>query len=207
MSRGLTYLHEAGHACVFGCTGSGKSHLVKAALEDHRGGALVIDPQEERDWPATYLTGRESLRDVYRALRRGAHMAYVPDKEPEAAIRLLSRFCQDFINGKWGDLWLVIDEAQTYAPKNVPSPLSWIATRGRVHGIKGIWVSQRPAAISHTLLTQARYHYLFYLGAFEDVYLRTYGLDGEAIRAGLGVPADHRYYVWDSAGLRGPFKE
>lgn len=205
--EGKTSLHEAGHICIFGATGSGKSYLAKKAVAAHKGGALIIDPQEERDWPAIYLSGRESAGDVYRALKKGQHVAYVPDKEPENAIRLLSRFCQDFISGKWSDTWLVVDEAQTYAPKNAPSPLNWIAARGRSHGIKGIWISQRPAAISHVLLTQARFHYLFYLGAFEDQYLRGYGLDGEEIRAKLGTAGEHRYFVWDNARLEGPFKE
>jgi DNA helicase HerA-like ATPase len=187
-------------------TGSGKSYFVKAALRMHKGAALVIDPQGEGDWPALYLTGKESLVDIYRALRRGVHVAYVPDKEPDKALRLLATLCADFVTGAWGNLWLVVDEVQTYAPKHVASPLEWVAMRGRTHGVRGIWISQRPAQVSHTLLTQASTHVLFYLSAFEDGYLRDIGLDGEDLRRRLGTAKDHQYMIWDGSTLAGPYK-
>jgi hypothetical protein len=207
MSGIVSWLELPGSKCLLGQPGSGKSYLAKAAVGRHPGGVFVVDPQEEKDWPCTYLRRTDKDWDIYRALRRGAHLAWVPDKEPGKALRLLSHFCQGFIEGHWNDVWLVVDECDMYAPKNVPSPLCWVAQRGRVHGVRGIWVSQRPASLSHTLLAEATHHALFYLSSWEDPYLQRYGLDGQALRARLGDLEDHRYLLWDGQTLQGPYHE
>ena len=143
----MDHLQLPGHKAVLGMTGSGKSFAVKDEIRGHKGGVLALDPKNEGDWPCYYLTGREDILDMYGALKHGAHLAYVPDKDPEAATRLLSKVCEDLLAGSWGDLWLVIDEAEIYAPKSVPNPLTWISLRGRSCGVKGVWVCQRPAGL------------------------------------------------------------
>ena len=48
--------------------------------------------------------------------------------------------------------------------------------RGRRYGIVGIAISQRPADVSHTVLTQSRTHYIFFMGIYEKGYFSAYGI-------------------------------
>ena len=203
----MNHLELPGHKCVLGMTGSGKSYAVKAEIRAHKGGVLVLDPKNEGDWPCYYLSGAEDLRDMYGALKRGAHLAYVPDRDREKAGRLVEKVCNDLLDSTWGDLWLVVDEADIYAGKQVPSPLEWIAQRGRSQGVKGVWITQRPAGLNHILLTQADHHLMFWLGVFEWPYFEKYKVSGEDVQRRLGAKVNHRYLLWDQSALTGPFRK
>lgn len=75
----------------------------------------------------------------------------------------------------WCELY--IDEIQEYQKKhqsNVEIDRVW--KRGRRYGILGIAISQRPADVSHTVLTQSDIHYLFFLGDYEKGYFQAYGI-------------------------------
>lgn len=192
---------------ILGKTRSGKSYLAKRAIEKHRGGVLVVDTKAEKDWPAYYLDGREPLVGIYRDLQKGAHLAYVPNPDPAKAARALERICLDLIRRRWRELWLVVDEAQVHARKGVPGPIDYIATQGAGQGIRLVAITQRPAMLSHTVLTQADQVYIFMLGRFEDGYLRSYGLDGPALRDTLSNAGAYTYMVFDGATISGPYKE
>lgn len=197
-----------GHVTVLGKTQSGKSYLTKRAIEKWAGGVLVVDTKRERDYPCLYLTGHENLAGIYRDLDKGAHLAYVPNPDPKKARAALERIAGDILKRRWRDLMLVVDEAQVHAPKGAPNPLDWLATQGQGLGVRLVAVTQRPAMLSHTVLTQSEQIFLFYLGMFEDGYLRNYGMDGETLRRDYWIdPSEHRYMVWDGAQMTGPFRE
>lgn len=198
---------STGHVVVLGKTRSGKSYLVKRAIEQHRGGVLTVDTKAERDWPGYYLTGRESLSGIYRDLAKGAHLAYVPSPDPEQALVALRKICLDVIRRRWKDLWLVVDEAQMYAPKGAAGPLDYVASQGQGQGVRLVAITQRAQMLSHTILTQAEQVYLFYMARWEDPYLKGYGIDGDALRTTLSDAGKYCYMVYDGAAISGPFRE
>lgn len=81
--------------------------------------------------------------------------------------------------------WVIIavDESHLISPKGSPDdPLQRIYTNGHRHGVKGVTLTQRPALLSHTVLSQAPTHVLFDLDDFELPYLRKYGVPEHAQR-------------------------
>lgn len=201
----------AGHEFVCGRTGSGKSvYAVKRGLA-HAGPCLYIDPQEQDDLPARWpRTGSQNMISQILSLARRGGVVYVPDRRLKEAQREIRGLIGCLFAGRpWSPpLLLIVDEAQVFAPEGgADSPLTWIALRGRRWGVQGLFVSQRPAEVDKSVVTQCARHVVFQT-AFEGPYFQRYGLPADDIRSRLSPPTpDHSYVVWDGVALTGPFKE
>jgi len=70
---------------------------------------------------------------------------------------------------------LFIDEIQEYSSLHRPhAGIDRLWKRGRRHGVIGVAISQRPADVSHTILTQCQHHVIFKLGTYEMPYFERY---------------------------------
>ena len=109
--------------------------------------------------------------------------------------------------------YLFIDEYQTYSSKKKQNPnIDKVWTMGRRWGILGVAISQRPAEVSHTVLTQSPQHIIFFLGKYEKGYFDNYDIPifkndeyADWISRGWGRGEDkrNRYYflVYDQVEL------
>ena len=91
---------------------------------------------------------------------------------------------------------LFIDEVQDYSSKHQPnSEIDAIWKRGRRYGIVGIAMSQRPADVSHTILTQSKYHVIFETSGYEYEYFRRYHIPIDAFKG--WTAKKYHFAVWD----------
>lgn len=95
---------------------------------------------------------------------------------------------------------LFIDEIQDYSSLHKPHKgIDRLWKRGRRYGVTGIAISQRPADVSHTILTQSAYHVIFKLGTYEIPYFQKYKIPiDEHIE---WLKQDYHFVVWDGTEI------
>ena len=215
------------HESISGMTRSGKSYGAAARGRRHTGPLLVIDPQDSPCWPWPRADRYNSAAEVIESGRRGG-VVYVPawnDRQGRAEVALLVAEVFEAAKragaqaGRAGRAWLVIcDEAQVYAPEGgAPGGLHYIARQGLRWGVQGVFVSQRPADIAKSVLSQAVRHYIYEPGEFGAPYFERYGIPGEEVRRLLsdgrqkfaaraaGGAGPWPYVVWEKGRLSGPY--
>lgn len=91
---------------------------------------------------------------------------------------------------------IFIDEVQDYSSKFKPNlEIDSIWKKGRRFGVVGIAMSQRPANVSHTILTQSKFHVIFKVSGYESEYFSRYHIPVEEHEEWL--EKDYHFIVWD----------
>lgn len=193
-----------GHEVVLGRTQSGKTHYaVKARADSWRGPVLFFNPQGFVPGGGYIgVTGQDDLEQIIRALRSGQKISYVPSDKDDLAEKELSVLVDAIFPVAWGapGLLFIADEAQDF-----PGPLRRIARRGLARGVTGVFISQRPAEMHNTLLTQAIRHVIFD-SAWESQYFKRYGLDSDKIEGILSKAQKYSYIVVQGGCISGPYR-
>lgn len=178
------------HACVFGRTSSGKTTLVRELIYRRaRTRLIVLNTQSEHgfgppapEWDIRLL--REPGAKVNLELPR-------PSASDDNARRyndIFARIVDDLLEfgekiRRDGDrttwAYVVADEAHLLAPKQMqkdgePRPLKLLATNGARYGVRYCAVTQRPALLDHTVISQATIKILLDLDDSEAPYLTRY---------------------------------
>ena len=193
----------AGHEVVIGRTQSGKTHYTIHGRAKHwPGPVLFFNPQ---GFPAgdswIDADGYSDLSLIKRALMLKKHIAYIPSDNDAIAVQELNQLVDLSFSGSWpsAGLLFIADEAQDFA-----GPLRRIARRGLARGVTGVFISQRPAEMHNTLLTQAIRHVIF-ASAWESQYFKRYGLDADFIQQTLATAKPYSYAVLEQGKISGPF--
>lgn len=184
----------SGHEVVIGRTQSGKTYYaVKARAASWRASVLFFNPQgflvSGEKWVS--CGGHNLVTSIVAVLKTGLRVSYIPSDKDDIAEKELSClvdaiFATDFPPP---GLLFIADEAQDF-----PAPLRRIARRGLARGVTGVFISQRPAEMHNTLLTQATRHVIFD-SSWENQYFKRYGLDAEKIEQTLRKAPPHSYIV------------
>lgn len=193
--RSLDDLFSIGHVFATGVTGSGKTTLVTTTTRDVSFPSLTLAfNYEDEPMPCdVQIKDPIELTDVI-ADSEGGHLSveFVPSTgtaECLAELRSLQEQLFDLADALRAgrsklDPWclVVIPEVQKVAPKKRDEgPANDLMRRGRKRGIRVLCDSQRPATVSHDVLTQCRYHAIFELSGYEGPYFKDYGFDFEEI--------------------------
>jgi len=195
------------HTVICGMTRSGKTHLAKRLVREWKGPAFCWDAQME-DFPGIGVAGHSTVEDILAALHAGEHLNYYPPAQTERANLVLEVIVSRVIGRtRWRPpLLLVIDEAQDYAPNGKPNCLEFVARRGLRFGVHGLFISQRPADMHKTLLTQS-YTFVLFQTQWEGAYFSSKHFPLEQIDATLSAAGPYSYVVRHGGRLQGPFKE
>ena len=97
----------------------------------------------------------------------------------------------------WCSIW--IDEVQEYGEKQGHPVIHRLLKRGLGYGVRARTMSQRPADVSHTILTQSLDHIIFYVGNYDHPYFKNYKIPMEEHIDHLmtdGKP-NHNYVHWN----------
>jgi len=178
------------HTFIGGCTGSGKTVFASKLFQQSNRLAIFINtnnevlPEQKSDIVFHDIDGFCHAINHYKKATR---LCLSPTMEKDITIGDINEIIQILFDmGKninenkieptiWCELF--IDEIQEYQAKHGKAPyITRVWKRGRRYGIIGIAISQRPADVSHTVLTQSETHYLFNMGIYEKGYFSAYGI-------------------------------
>ena len=100
------------------------------------------------------------------------------------------------------EIWctLIIDEVQTWGQKAGHPAIHKLWKRGWGYGIRAIGISQRPADVSHTILTQSYYHVIFYVGNHDHPYFEDYDIPIEDHIEFIEFRS-YRFVIWDGHNI------
>jgi hypothetical protein len=98
----------------------------------------------------------------------------------------------------WGTI--LIDEVQTWGEKAGHPTIHKLWKRGRSYGIRAVGISQRPADVSHTILTQSFEHVIFYVGDYDGPYFTKYGIPIEEHMEHIEYKS-YRFVIWDGTTI------
>lgn len=196
------------HTTVVGLTQEGKTYAVTKSLLLKPQGALFFNTKRDEPPVKGYTEIRDgdeiSIGRLYRMLEKGRKVAYWPSRVEAARSRELAYIIDAiYAHGK-ADIIIAVDEVHLF-DKRGQKKLEELATTGLGLGYKGVFLSQRFANISKTLVTQSLEKVIFRT-EMEGPYFRTYGLPQEAIREKLEQGGKYSFVIYDSKDLRGPFR-
>lgn len=197
---------DNGHSTVIGITRSGKTFATKKSLINVDAGVLFFNTQWE-DMPTNFINvnGNDSIALIKKALETGKKINYIPSLDAEIRgkeIIFLVNMLYSRKNLK--KIYFVVDEVHLYE-KQALKELIKVATTGLRFGINGIWISQRPANVDNTLMTQSNQFVIFKTN-MESEYFKRYGIPNEDIKNRLEKGGEYSYCIYDFNNLIGPFK-
>jgi len=195
-----------GHSTVIGLTRSGKTYATQKSLLDYkneRRGVLFFNTQHETMPYYTKATGYTNMKELIASLKRGEKINYLPNTDIDIRQSELEYIINQLYKVQGLNIVLAVDEVHLYE-KEALKALVRVATTGLRYGITGVWISQRPANIDNTLMTQSN-QFIIFKTNMENGYMKRYGIPGEEIKEKL-EGKKYNYCVYDFNELKGPFR-
>ena len=191
---------------MIGLTRSGKTVATRESLLGFNGGALFFNTQHEQ-MPKEFIRvdGSYSLRQLKQAIDKGYKLNFVPDNKLILQRYQLAKIIDSLYDSKVRNMVLVVDEVHLFNDKSCKESLIQVATTGLRFGIQGAWISQRPAKIENTLMTQSNKFIIFQMN-MEFAYLKGHHIPGEEIARLIDQGGKFSYVEFDWRKLDGPFR-
>lgn len=195
-----------GHTTVVGTTQMGKTYAVHRSVEQLSNGILFFNVQQiEVSNKFLDADGSDDSEVIIAALRKGKKINFIPDRENrwkqlKAIVKVLYRAAER----QPLDIYIIVDECHL-ADRDALAACREIATTGIRWGIKAIYISQRPALMDNTLMTQSM-RFVFFRTGMEDKYLDGHGFPAAQINERIKAGGQYAYVVWDFNELKGAYK-
>ncbi len=208
ISRGEIF--KSHHTFVCGMTQNGKTHFVRKKLQETKQPVLFFNPQREQMKGFVLARKSNTLSQIVRALKNRLKINYVTSlSDEETAMELYCITERLFEAGfnKHNPVIFAIDETHINSDYKLgKQALIKIANRGLTFGINGVFISQRPANVPYTIVTQCDRHYIFKTG-FEKEYFTRKGIDYNKVAKLIEEGGRFSYVEFDGININGPFKE
>jgi replication-associated recombination protein RarA len=195
-----------GHTCVFGRTRSGKTYRTKQIIKRMNEGVLFFNTQHEK-MPSPFLDadGRNSFYDIKKALQSKKKVNFLPTTDKQLRQSELEYLIKQIYDTKGLNMVLVVDEVHLFK-KEALDMIEEVSTTGLRWGINMVAISQRPAKVSNTIITQSNNKIFFEMDTFEGQYMRNYGMDYNIISDKLEQGGKYSYIIYNGKDYKGPFK-
>lgn len=198
---------KSGHSTVIGITRSGKTYATMESLKAVKEGVLFFNTQLE-DLSSNFIkvTANDNIKILINALNNGKKINYSPSLDSRIREKELKYIIDNlYIRSKLDKkIYLVVDEVHLYEKESLKS-LIQVATTGLRYNIFGVWISQRPANIDNTLMTQSNQFILFKTN-MEGEYFKRYGIPADKIKDLLEKGGKFSYCTYDFIEVYGPYK-
>lgn len=163
------------HSAAFGTTQEGKTHSVTQSLKGIKAGVLFLDMKNEPVSGYIKADKDDDLDQIIYVLKGGGKINYSPSRgtrygEVAALIEGLL--------GERMDVYIICDEVHLAymnpdkQKRAAQAAYEELATTGLSSGLKGVFISQRPAIMPKTLMNLADLH--IYFRNDELNYLKNY---------------------------------
>lgn len=206
---------DAEGTVVVGITRSGKTFGALRSLSKQGRGVLFVNTNNSpvpRGWTrASMGTDTQHMADE---LIGGGKIAYTPDRRyRQQEVAALIAWLFDLSELSPLDIYVAVDEVHLYSKAALNACIE-LATTGISHGLKPVWISQRPAMIHNTLITQATNLIAYDLSPAERRWLDQYRYPAQEIYDRLRAvdPPDYPktksygYIVYDGRQVQGAYK-
>jgi len=167
-----------GHTLVIGQTQQGKTYAVNKILKNQNKGCLFFNTQLESLNGYIKVNNSTNFKTIKELLKKGNKLNYEPVSKISIQgqeIRFL--ITQLFENGnfsKENNIFIAIDEVHLFQKESLQA-IERIATSGLKFGLNGIFLSQRPANISNTLMSQS-VEMIIFKCSMESQYFKNYDI-------------------------------
>jgi len=196
------------HLFICGITGSGKTTLATKIYENLDTICIFINTNEERiPERASQIIIYDSNEFIEAIELNATKICLNPREFKEIETSEIERITKILMTmgrerkkeGIFAHIF--IDEVQEYSSLHKPNiNIDRIWKRGRRYGIIGCAISQRPADVSHTILTQSQFHVIFKLGTYETPYFERYKIPIEEHKEWLKKP--YHIIVFDGVEVK-----
>lgn len=193
------YNFKNGHTIVVGLTQSGKTYAVEKSLLNQHQGVLFFNTQQENLHGYIKANKKTSFAQILHLLKLGHKINYLPDTKLKTQfVEIEFLINQLFENGNFSkdkSIYFVVDEAHLFEKKALEA-VTRIATGGLRWGINGIFISQRPANLDNTLMTQST-HMLIFMCNMESQYFKSYSIPIENILKEIESNGKYSFVEYD----------
>ena len=189
------------HNVIIGSTDSGKSTFAQYLFENTPYKAIYYDVQEEREPPSNnviLLTSPFTLPVLEKYNKIVIYAKFEKTMRKGEIANLINLLFRVGAKLPKRTTWcnLFVDEAHEIAPlHDDDNPLNRVATKGLRYGISLTCMTQRPAMLHNTILTQAKNHFFFNINFYETPYFNKFKLAFEEIEEHIKQP--YHFAHWD----------
>jgi hypothetical protein len=194
---------ENEHTTVMGITRHGKTYATILTLSKLAGEGVLFFNTQHETVPPNYVEFNPDLHSweqIENLLKKNRKINFLPSTDPEQMQKQLSGIIRKLYNGEKRNLRLAIDEVHLFKKTSL-NDLIRVATTGLRWGIKGIFLTQRPAKVDNTLLTQSTKHIIFRVGLNDYDYLQQHGFPAEQLK----LEEKYHFKTFDGIEAKGTF--
>ena len=193
------------HLAIIGETQSGKTVLAHEIFRANPTKSLYIDIEDMGEIKAERELDMNIDVTTFRAvIQHYDKIKYIPSPKPKIAQKEM-RWIWEALLGLNISICVFGDEIQNYGDdkRNV---FDIYAVRGLKHGIHLVTISQRPAYVSKTIMTQTPKIIFFNIGTFERSYFLKYQLPYDEILEKFINASEYSFVIFERGKpLEGPF--
>jgi len=188
-----------GHTTVIGRTQEGKTYTVNKILKNQNRGVLFFNTQLEELEGYIKIDKNTRFKIIYSLLKSGKKLNYFPSTrlniQEQEIIFLINQLFENGHFNKENYIYFVIDEVHLFKKEGLEE-ICRIATGGIRYGIHGIFLSQRPANISNTLMSQSNEMLIFFCN-MESQYFKNYDIPIEDILKNINNMGKYSFCAYD----------
>lgn len=168
--------NDNGHTTVIGKTQEGKTYAVNHILKNQKNGVIFFNTQLEELKNYIKIDKNTSFKVINDLLKKGQKLNYEPSSrlsiQSQEITFLINQIFENCNFSKSNYIYFVVDEVHLFKKVALES-ICRIATGGIRYGVHGIFLSQRPANIDNTLMTQSIEMIIFKCN-MESQYFKNY---------------------------------
>ena len=172
------------HGTVLGITRHGKTYGAIKSMERIKDEAVFFfNTQHEKvgsKW-TTVDPRYNEWEQVEYLLENKKKINWLPSTRIEDMHSEIVYIVDKLYNGEMRNVRVVFDEVHLFKKKALEQ-IQRIATTGLRWGMRGVFISQRPAKVDNTLYTQSTNHVIFALGSADYQYLHGQGFPIEELK-------------------------
>ena len=171
------------HTVELGITRHGKTWAGIKSLERLQGEAVLFFNTQHEKVGSKWTTVDPSQHEWFQVealLEKNKKINWLPSTDLEEMQKEIEYIVKQLYNGQMRNMRFAIDEVHLFT-KGALNQIRRVATTGLRWGIRGVFISQRPAKVDNTLYTQSTNHVIFALGKADYKYLKDQGFPVEEI--------------------------
>jgi len=195
------------HTAVFGTTQTGKTYAVQKSLMSQKEGVLFFNVNHAPVSNYVRADSKDDLDNVISVLMAGEKINYLPERETRW--QEIAAIVEHILDLGGFPVTIVFDECHLMYlnpdkyKRAAQAALEETVTTGLSKGIKAIFITQRPALLDNTLMTQSEFK-VFFRTENEGPYLKRYGIPFEDVER---MTAKEYHYCTHYRGqIEGAFK-